>query len=269
MQLERLGHRPAPESAGLAERTPTDPWGRLQWCPGSALLRVALFAVVILAPGEGIAVPIGSDSVDLSDPAYVFLDYALDGGFTVSFTEDPVNLDFGGYIGDQLHFKVDLTLAAPAQYDGVYEGGLMVFTSIRLGNTTPLNCADPNSYPTRLPFVVTNIVAGDAIQATDPIGPSGQMCDLEDDPIGVPSPFGNGVQFLAFRFDGNPGDSYQIAFDVTVTDKDLSDAEYDLLFEDGFLMPFRGFAVIPEPSTLPLVLSGLGALAASRRVRKA
>ena len=220
---------------------------------------------MILAPQQGAAVPLDGDSVDLGQPEFLFLDYALDGGFTAVLTGSFVDQTvlFEGLLGQELHFEVDVTVDVPTPLESAYRGGLLVFTSIRVRNTSALAC--PN-YPDRLPLSVKNIV-GDTVEATDPTAPAGKLCDVEDELNGFDSPFGGGVQFLAFQFGGNPGDEHHVSFDVDVNRTFTTD-EVAAFYNTGIILANRGFAIVPEPGTLLLVLAGLGALAGTCRMRR-
>jgi len=223
---------------------------------------VALIATALLAPRPGLALPIEGGSVDLGRPEILFLDFAADTGFTAEITGSFVDQTalFEGLPGQKLHFEVDVTIDVPAPFENVFEGGLLVFTSIRVRNTSDLVC--PN-YPPRLPLTLTSL-SGDTLEATDPTAPAGNLCDGEDELNGFAPPFGEGVQFLAFQFAGSPGDSHHVSFDAEVN-RPFTEAEIDAFYGTGIILTNRGFAITPEPASLLLVLAGLAAIAGTRR----
>ena len=114
---------------------------------------------------------------------------------------------------------------------------------------------------------MTNIIVGNTVEATDPTAPAGKLCDVEDELNGFDSPFGDGVQFLAFQFGGNPGDEHHVSFDVEVNRTFTTD-EVAAFYNTGIILANRGFAIVPEPATLLMVLAGLGALAGTGRKRR-
>ena len=105
----------------------------------AAPLAAALFALMIATPRAGFAVPISGTSVDLSDPQLLFLEYDLDDDFTIDFTTSWVDFPFNGTVGQRFHLDANLTLDVPAEIEDDYQGGLIVFTSIRVNGTSPLD----------------------------------------------------------------------------------------------------------------------------------
>ena len=194
----------------------------------------------ILAPPDGLEV-----SLDLGDPLLVNLDQP--DGYTIFFSvvTEP---GFTNSVGDALFVSGSITFTPDPAAD--FEAGLLVFTSVRSGSGPISTC--PIGVPRApLGFRSDSFTVGatsvDPLLVSDPVGP-GTLCDDE------------GSLFAALLFEGSSGASQDFGFDLELTDP--------LALLQPLQIVNDAFAIIPEPSTLPLLLGGLTVFAARRRTRR-
>ena len=183
---------------------------------------------------------------DLSDPDVIALTTA-GGQYSVSLNQPSADPSFTFSPGDVIHMSGSTT------FNELFSGdtALLVFTSFREAPIVGCGAGPPSPRLGTVPGADINTDPSTHQGSATQSNPNGPICSTEFD----------GNPFITMVFENaTPGEAREFLFDLVLTD--------DMIKENGISVLYKGYSVIPEPSTALLVGAGLiGVGIAARRPR--